>query len=238
MWYLNMKKCLYLLLILSLFIFSGCTTKNKTVSFKNVNSYEKALMHVYEKYPAMYFEGTIHYSKDGGNTSELDFSIYIKGNKWKEKLTLKIPEQSDKIFNMVKNNTGTYILTNKGYRNTKDVHTIIYPIINWHNSNGIKGFGIDKKFIDNNSNVNGIACRELQYKSHTTYIKLKGEPVDTTIDMCVSDQYGVAVLYTVNYINSKGSQTDSIEIKKIEPIEIPDAIFDIQPELSVPYQMT
>lgn len=224
-----MKKC-FIIAMFATILLTGCVKNSATVkTYKTVNDYEKAYMNVQKQYHAMHFEG------NQGN--DIKFSVYIKGNKWREKYTQIINGKSY-YFDIIKNDTGTYVLTHNGYKNAREMRTIIYPLLNWYNSNGIKGIGIKKSFLDNNANINGINCRKIQYRSHISHIKLENEPVDATIDACISDKYGVAVFYSVNFTNEKASQIDWIEIKKIEVDDIPDSMFEIESKLSVPHQLT
>lgn len=200
------KKIIIAFFLLIPFLMTGCTNSSKN-DYNSVNEYEKAMAEVQSNNTGYKIEGIKHLPK-----GDYKFTSYVKGNYWKDIMTIR-----DKNVEMVSNNNGTFILAPNGYQQVNMPYSISAWLFYWNNpedSQNIK----QKLFVNNNSVRNNIQCRELKYIGYN----------GNSIDMCVSDKYGIAVYYKINGSSYKDLVGQYVEVNKVDIVDIPDSTFDIR----------
>ena len=135
-----MKKYFLLLACISLFL-TGCT-KN----YKNVDKYEKDMMTVQSTFPSFHISGRITGDRN------VEFSTYIKGDKWKE----EIKGSDFDLTTIYDGKEATMITPNNVFKFPK-IRNSVTPLLNWFDSYGQTD--INKNFVNNKTQVNGMDCR-------------------------------------------------------------------------------
>lgn len=207
-----MKKKIIVLLLAS-FLLIGCTKNSVTYkSYKSVNEYEKAMTSVKNNFPAFSFEGHQY-----NRASDSKFKAYIKNNLIRQDLPSYLPFMTascsytpNGIF------MGKERIPLDAKPKTKEFYKLMiaYKLTSW-NSPEFQKDVTEKAFTSKDAYVNNIRCRMIHYKKGTT----------SEVDVCVNDEYGVAVYYEEDGIRFNKPFHDRIEVSKIKTDNIPNKFF-------------
>lgn len=208
-----MKKYLIIVMFATLLL-TGCAKNSTTFkSYKTVNEYEQAMTSVKNNFPAFSFEG--HLYNDAGDWK---IKAYIKN-----KLVRQDQETIPFIMTAISSYTpdGLFIgdkriSLNDGPK-TKEFYKLMaaYKLTAWNSPEFQKNI-TKKSFTSRYAQVNNIKCRMIHYVENNS----------NEIDVCVNDDYGVAVYYEAKGLNLFNKPFhERIEISKIKTNDLPKKFF-------------